>query len=256
MRIALAGKGGAGKTTISATLSRLWARSGAEVCAIDGDSNPNLGAALGLGGAARSALTSLPTSIVSRRLDGGPALSISLDEVLLRHAATCPDGVRLLVMGAPAHAEEGCMCSAHATVAAVLADLGDRQAITIMDLEASPEHFSRGTARHADVLLLITEPYWRSMETTRRMAALARELPIGTIAVVGNKLRGQEDRDALASFATSHELPVLAAIPRSESVLDADVAEQALLDMADADDVVVTAVERLRGRLVGVQERT
>ena len=59
--------------------------------------------------------------------------------------------------------------------------------ITILDLEASPEHLSRGTARHADVLLLVAEPYFRSLEAVRLQAGLAAETAIGRVAVVANK---------------------------------------------------------------------
>ena len=142
MRIAVAGKGGAGKTTICATGARLLARSGASVVAIDGDTNPNLHAAIGVDAAEVPPF--LPPSLVSRRFDG-PRLAAPVDEVLQSHAAPAPDGVRLVRMGMPQHADEGCMCSAHATVSALLADLGNAAGtVTLLDLEASPEHLSRG----------------------------------------------------------------------------------------------------------------
>ncbi|MGH9122594.1 MAG: AAA family ATPase, partial [Acidimicrobiales bacterium] len=144
MRLALAGKGGAGKTTLSATLARLEARRGARVVAIDADSNPNLGVALGLSPEVAAQATSLPFSLVSRRING-PALTAPIPEVLDKYALTCPDGVSLVVMGGPGHAEEGCLCSAHATVAALLVELGETpEATAVIDLEASPEHLSRG----------------------------------------------------------------------------------------------------------------
>ena len=138
MRIAVAGKGGAGKTTICATAARLMARSGRRVVAIDGDTNPNLHAAIGVDAA--DVAPFLPSSLVSRRFDG-PRLTAPVDEVLDQHSTPAPDGVRLVRMGMPQHADEGCMCSAHATVSAFLADLGDAAGtVTLLDLEASPEH--------------------------------------------------------------------------------------------------------------------
>nr|MBA3783490.1 AAA family ATPase [Nocardioides sp.] len=106
MRLAVAGKGGAGKTTLSATLARLAARSGRQVVAIDADANPNLASALGLPPSEAARLGPVPTSLVSRR-QGGAGLTASLDDVLDRYALIAPDGVRLLGMGAPAHADEG-----------------------------------------------------------------------------------------------------------------------------------------------------
>ncbi len=250
MRVAIAGKGGAGKTTISATLARLLARS-APVVAIDADSNPNLAAALGAPSATAEAV--LPPSLVSRRLDG-PALTQDVAAVLDRHALAAPDGVRVVLMGMPAHADEGCLCSAHATVSALLADLGNRpEVFTIVDMEASPEHLSRGTTRHADMVLLVTEPYYRSLETVRRLAQLAAELPIPRVAVVANKVRNQQDADAVSEFCARHGLELVAQVPRRDAVIDADTAGVALLDSArqgNADAAeVVAAVAALAAQL-------
>lgn len=242
MRIALAGKGGSGKTTISATFARLASRRGHDVIAIDADSNPNLATALGLDEGAPAA--DLPHELVSRRPDG-PRLTSPLEEVLATHSRTGPDGVRLATMGAPGHAGAGCLCSAHATVSALLADLGERPStVTVIDLEGTPEHLSRGTARHADLLLLVAEPYFRSLETVRRLAGLADELDIPQMAVVANKLRREGDAEAIAELAAKLDLPVLGGVPWSLDVLDADALHQPLLDASPSGDVVA-AVEAL-----------
>lgn len=240
MKIAVAGKGGAGKTTFCATAARLLGRAGHDVIAIDGDTNPNLHAALGITSPDRP-LTSLPASLVSRRL-GGPALNESVADVVSAHAAAGPDGVAVLRMGVPEHPDEGCMCSAHATVSAVLADLGAQpDTITILDLEASPEHLSRGTARHADVLLLVAEPYFRSLEAVRLQSGLAAETAIGRIVVVANKCRTDNDVEAITEFCARHQLDLIGVIPWSDAVLDADAAARPLLDH-DPDGPVVEAI--------------
>lgn len=243
MRIAFAGKGGAGKTTLAATLARLAAREGRAVVAVDADSNPNLGVALGLpadGGPPRA----LPPGIVSRRLTG-PALRDLLPAVLEAYGAVAPDGVRLLTMGSPAHADSGCLCSAHATVGAVLTDLGDDpRRLAVVDFEASPEHLSRGTTRHVDHLLLVTEPYYRSLEATRRIAVLAAELPVPRVAVVANKVRSEGDEEAIREFCGRHDLALAGVVPFAVAVLDADTARTPALDRPDAAPVVV-AVTRL-----------
>lgn len=241
MRIALAGKGGAGKTTVAATLARLAARAGSRVVVVDGDSNPNLAVALGVGGGTPDPL---PPDLVSRRLDG-PALSESPSVVLDRHAVLGPEGIRLVHMGQPTHAEEGCLCAAHAVVAALLADLGDLpDTRTILDLEASPEHLSRGTARHVDVLLLVAEPYFRSLETVRRMAGLAAELPIPRVGVVGNKLRDRQDHEVLEEFCGRHGLQLMGSIPWSDTALDADRSRTPLIEFEGSDEIV-EAIRRL-----------
>lgn len=244
MRVALAGKGGAGKTTISATLARLEAQRGARVVAIDADSNPNLGVALGLDPVTAGQVMSMPSSLVSRRHDG-PALTASVAEVIDRHGLLCPDGVRLLLMGGPGHAEEGCLCSAHATVAALLVDLGETpDDVAIIDLEASPEHLSRGTVKYADTLLLVTEPYYRSLEATRRQAELASTLPISRVRVVVNKVRSQADADAVGEFCDRHGLEIIAEVPWGDEALAADRSTVPLVDVAP-DGPVVAAVAAL-----------
>jgi CO dehydrogenase maturation factor len=248
MRVALAGKGGAGKTTIAATLARVEARRGEPVIAVDADSNPNLAAALGIRDGAAAAARPLPTSLVARRLRG-PALTVPVEEILDGHATPGPDGVRLLLMGMPAHAEEGCLCAAHATVSALLGDLGDRSDImTVVDMEASPEHLSRGTTRHADVLLLVAEPYYRSLETIRRLATLASELPIPRVAVVVNKVRTPADAEAVAEFCERHHLERLAEVPWSDEVVEADRAGVPLLD-ASPEGLAVAAIRRMAAEL-------
>jgi CO dehydrogenase maturation factor len=246
----VAGKGGAGKTTVSATLARLAVRRGFRVIVIDADSNPNVAVALGLSRERAASIRPLPSNLVSRRLNG-PGLVQRVGEVVERHGAQTDEGVVVVHMAMPAHADEGCLCSAHATASAMLADAGaEPGTITIMDLEASPEHFSRGTTRHADWLLLVTEPYYRSLETARRMAELAAELPIPHVAVVANKLRGPADADAVAEFCSTHHLKVAGSLPWSEDVLDADQAGIPLLDYAP-DRPIVSAIADLAASLLG-----
>lgn len=253
MRVAFAGKGGAGKTTIAATLARLAARSDMNVIAIDADSNPNLAAALGVVPSVAAGLGGIPATSVSRKLTG-PSLTTSVDEVLAAFGTVAPDGVRLMLMGAPAHAGEGCLCSAHAAVSAMLADLGDATAgrLTVVDLEASPEHVSRGTARFADVLVLVTEPYYRSLEATRRLADLASELPSTRTVVVVNKVRSPADGQAVAEFCERHGLPRLGEVPFSDAVVDADRGARPVLD-SDPDGPVVAAVAGVLDAMTGLR---
>jgi CO dehydrogenase maturation factor len=251
--VALAGKGGAGKTTISATLSRVLARAGRRVVAIDADSNPNLAVALGVREQAATA-DWLPETLVSRKITG-PALAVPVDTVLERYAVAGPDGVRLLLMGMPEHAEQGCLCGGHATVSALLADLGaDPDIVAVVDMEASPEHLARGTARNADLLLLVAEPYFRSLESVRRQAELAAELPIGRVEVVANKVRSAADRDAIEAFCERHHLTMVGAVPWSDAVTAADARAVPLVDTDElAAAAVIDAVACLAARVVAPQ---
>jgi len=249
LRIAVAGKGGAGKTTLSSTLARLMARRGHPVMVIDGDSNPNVAVALGVDRQTAGALVPLPTGLVSRKLNGATALIDPVPDVMARFGTTGPDGVQVVLMAMPAHADEGCLCSAHATVSALLADIEALpNTISILDLEASPEHLSRGTTRHVDALLLVVEPYYRSYETARRMAALAAELPISRVAVIANKLRSPEDAQAIAEFCDRYDLNLDGELPFGTEVLDADRDGVPLLDY-DPSGPVVAAVSKVADRL-------
>lgn len=106
MKLAIAGKGGSGKTSISGTLARVLARSGHRVLAIDGDSNPNLALTLGIAPERMNDLPTLSRDLL-RRTDEGPQLAKTLDEVCDTHSVTGPDGVTLLVMAHPQHAGKG-----------------------------------------------------------------------------------------------------------------------------------------------------
>lgn len=248
MRLAVAGKGGAGKTTLSATLARLAARDGRRVVAVDADANPNLGAALGLSPESAAALGPVPSSLVSRR-QGGAGLLHPVDDVLDTYSLAAADGVRLLGMGSPLHAEEGCLCSAHAVVSALLEDLGSPDRLVVVDMEASPEHLSRGTVRHVDVVCLVAEPYYRSLETVRRMAALVEELPVERLVVVANKVRSAADAEAIGEFCARHSFVLAGVLPWSEEVVAADRERRAVLDWPGAApyvEAVRALAEQLR----------
>lgn len=111
MRIAVSGKGGAGKTTTSATLARLLARDGYRVTAIDGDPNPNLGVSLGMSEADRSRLQQVPRTIFEDRDDGSgerrQTLTRPLDEIVSDYTVTAPDGVAVMMMLGIEHAGAG-----------------------------------------------------------------------------------------------------------------------------------------------------
>lgn len=120
--------------------------------------------------------------------------------------------------------------------------------ITVMDMEASLEHLSRGTVRHVDALLVVTEPYYRSLETARRTVPLARGLGINNIYAVVNKFRSDEDAKLVTEFCRNNDLDIIARIPFDDDVTRADLIGKSLYDFNDASPVV-TEVEKLAGFL-------
>lgn len=111
LRLAIAGKGGSGKTTISGTLARLLAQQGRRVLAVDADTNPNLSVTLGVPADRAVRITALPRSLMERQTQpDGSVKSVFIADALKvvdDYGADAPDGVRLLVMGAVGHGGAG-----------------------------------------------------------------------------------------------------------------------------------------------------
>ncbi len=115
-------------------------------------------------------------------------------------------------------------------------------------MEASIEHLSRGTVRHADTLVIIVEPYYRALETAGRIAALAPQLKIPRMFAVGNKIRSTDDEQAVRAYCSAHALTVAAMIPFEDRVTTADREGRSFLDIAP-DSPVVEQVNILADRL-------
>src|SRR5215470_12043453 len=228
MRIAVAGKGGAGKTTIAATLARILARRGYSVSALDDDPNPNLAVALGISADQVATLGRLPDEALEERSDARGEREIhlarSFDDTLEEHGLRGPDGVGLLHMTGLLGAGTGCLCGQHVAVQNILGGRPGASSddVTILDMEASLEHLARGTVRHADALLVVTEPYYRSLETTGRLVPLARDLGIKDVWVVANKVRSEHDEAAIGEYCDRHGLSLQSTIPFDEAITEAD----------------------------------
>jgi CO dehydrogenase maturation factor len=107
-----------------------------------------------------------------------------------------------------------------------------------MDMEASIEHMSRGTVRYVDALLVVVEPYYRSLETAGRIIPLAQGLGIKRIYGIANKLRSAQDEEAVRAYCQNHDLELIAAIPFDENVVEADRIGRAVIDY-DASSLIV-----------------
>jgi len=124
------------------------------------------------------------------------------------------------------------------------------QDVCILDTEAGPEHLARGTARFADAMAIVVEPYYKSLETGRRMAALARDLGLKRVGLVANKVRDEDERGLVQRFAEAQELEVLGVVPYDERFPRAERAGRAPLDEAP-DAPAVGAIAQLADTLVG-----
>ena len=139
----------------------------------------------------------------------------------------------------------------HATVRSVI-ETAPAEDVCILDTEASPEHLSRGTARYADGLLAVVEPYFKSLETGRRMAGLATDLGLERVALVANKIRDDRDLAAVDEFAAQHRLEIAGVVPFDDQLSAAERAGVAPLDF-DADSPAVAAIGKLARDFVGTR---
>ena len=121
--------------------------------------------------------------------------------------------------------------------------------MTVVDLEAGLEHLSRGTARHVHTLLVIGEPYFKSLETAGRSFTLARELGIDDVRMVANKVRSRQDEETMRAYAGRHGFPLAAVVPYDEAVMAADERGVALIDL-QPDAPSVAAVRALANHLL------
>ena len=218
MKLGIVGKGGVGKTTLSALLADAFARRGHRVVAVDTDSNPNLGMSLGLSPDETDAMPTLPRSVIV-----GTRGDLTVDDVFDGYGRVTPVGVTLLSALKVEHAAGGCTCGGHATVRSLLAEtLDERADVTIVDMEAGIEHLSRsgGTLAHADVLLVVMEPSRKAVLTASRTLALAEELGIPAVYGLGNKA-AMGDREFFEQLCDEYGVALAGVVPLDDDVLAA-----------------------------------
>jgi CO dehydrogenase maturation factor len=175
--IAVTGKGGVGKTTVAALMVRLLveAKRGA-VLAVDADPNLNLNAALGVEVAETVGDLREEGLVRASSLPGGMAKSEFL-QMRIQQALVESAGFDLLAMGRPEG--PGCYCFANSILRACVDRIGKQYAYLIIDCEAGLEHLSRRTAGDVDLLLLLSDPSLRSLDTAVRVLELIEELHTG-----------------------------------------------------------------------------
>jgi CO dehydrogenase maturation factor len=249
MKIAIAGKGGVGKTTISGTLCRVLAKQGGRVLAIDGDPSPNLSIVLGIDKDANLP-PSLSTDIIERIEDGEGGwrfqVKMPFEEILDTYGQDAPDDIKLLIVGKPEQAGTGCMCGSHTVVRELIhsALSSEKVEIMVVDTEASLEHMKRGTSRYVDKMYMIVEPYYRSLEAAGRFAEMAKQLGINQVEAIANKVRNEEEEMAIREYCKKIDLPIAVILPFDDKVREADLKGMSIIDY-DSNADIVHGIERL-----------
>ena len=227
MKLAITGKGGVGKTTLSSTLARLYADEGRTVLAADVDPDANLGLALGL---SQEEVDSIVPISKMRNL-AKERTGASDDNKFYKlnpYVADIPDtyakpinGVKLLVMGTVDLGGSGCVCPEHVMLKQILASLTYRKNdVVIMDMEAGLEHLGRGTAANMDQFIVVIEPGSRSVQTYRNVKRLASDLGVRQVRVVANKVRDEKDEAFIRENIPAEDL--LGVIHYNLEIMDAD----------------------------------
>jgi CO dehydrogenase maturation factor len=127
----------------------------------------------------------------------------------------------------------------------------DNKTVIVTDMEAGIEHLSRSTTRHSDVMLIVTEPYYRSLETASRIKTMSDELGIPNVYVAANKVRTEAEATALQRFCEQRDMRIIATIPYDEKVAESSLLPSAPLDYCpDAPGVaaVVALAQTLQDR--------
>jgi len=252
MKIAISGKGGVGKTLLASLLARTFSESDYSVIAIDADPDANLAATLGFPDVDKITPISEMKELIAERTETkpgqiGPYFKINprVDDIPEKYSIK-HDDIRLLVMGQVKKGGSGCYCPENALLAALLAHLLiTRQEVVILDMAAGIEHLGRGTAKAVDRLIVVVEPSRGSIETAYRIDKLAKDIGLKNVAIVGNKINNQSEREFITSRLNGFD--ILGFIPYDQAMVQAEISNLPLLE---ASQDITSAVKDIYRKLV------
>jgi len=229
MKLAISGKGGVGKTTLSALIAQYYADQGRDVLAVDADPSPCLAGALGLPKDLQAKLSPIAEmdQLIEERTGAKPGtvggfftLNPRVDDIPERFSVT-HRGVRLLEMGSVDLGGSGCICPESAMLKTLFTHLMFREDdILIIDMYAGVEHLGRATVDFVDAMIVVVEPTQRSLGTATQIKDLAKDIGLNRLWLVGNKVRTEEEKEFLVK--NSPGIPLLGTLPMDLGVLDAD----------------------------------
>lgn len=241
LKIAIGGKGGVGKTTVTSLLARcLAAGKKNKVIAIDADPVANLAAGLGI--AEDDPITPIAElkDLIAERTGAEPGtmggfftLNPKVDDIPERFSRE-KDGVKLLVMGTVQRGGSGCICPESTILKALMNHLVlYRDDIVIMDMEAGVEHLGRATSSSVDALIIVVNPGARSRVAAERIRKLGQDIGIKNIVVLGNRVRNEEDENLIRESLPDFE--ILGFVSEHEEIVKSDRA--GTRPFQNADDI-------------------
>lgn len=250
IKIAVTGKGGVGKTTIAATLARLYAEENRSVLAADVDPDANLGLALGFSAEELEEIVPISASrkLVEERTGASKEnfgkffkLNPKVDDIPERYAKTC-NGVKLLVMGTVETGGSGCVCPEHVMLKQLISHLLlQDDDVVIMDMEAGLEHLGRGTASCMEQFIVVIEPGARSIQTYKNVKQLATDIGIKRVRVVANKVRDAADEEYIREKIPKDDL--LGIVHYNEEVIAADRLGESPYDVSPSARAEIMAIK-------------
>lgn len=252
VKIAIGGKGGVGKTTVCAIWAQLFAESGFDVLAIDADPNTNLALAFGIASEQSPEPLIRMKQLIAERT-GTDRNAVGAYFRLNPKVGDLPEkywlqtnGLKLLVLGAITQAGAGCACPEGAFLKALLTHtILQRQEVVLVDLAAGVEFMGRASVQGINALILVVEPGSRSIETAKNVTRMAKELGIGFVGAIANKITEEGQTDIIRSQLD--DVILLGALKYSRLLQQADL-RRASVFTADAE--VTEELKRAENQLV------
>jgi len=248
--IAMAGKGGTGKTTLAGFLIKYLVQKGkTPILAVDADSNTNLNEVLGV-----SLTATLGTSREEMK-DGVVQQGMTKQmfmEIKLAEAVVEGEGFDLVAMGRPEG--PGCYCAANTLLIMYLGKLIDNYPFVVMDNEAGMEHISRLTTNNVNLLILVSDASIRGIETAGRISSLVDELKVaaGKRFLIINQAR-EGITDSLQKTITKHGLNLAGSIPKDDILYDFDMAGNPTVTLPD-DNPALSAAFTIFDKIIEANE--